>query len=106
MEISEGKSQPSLKNKPLSESVKLESKGIPGNTSFRHKFVEKDAPRRKSFEDLNELRSGKSPDANDTNTVQKESTPAKEVPAKLTLTHPSLNSVGIENIRNRFMQYN
>jgi len=107
MEFSEGKSKPSLKRKPLSEIVKLKSKGIPTNSSFRHKYcVEKAALRRKSFEDLYELRSGKSPDAYDSYAVQKESTPAREVPAKLILTHSSFNFGVIENIRDRFMKFN
>jgi len=107
MEFSEGKSQPSLKRTPLSDIGKLKSKGIPANSSFRYKYcVEKAAKVRKSFEDLYELRSGKSLDANDSYAVQKESTPAREVPTKLILTNSSFNYVGIENIRDRFMKFN
>jgi len=107
MESTEGKSQSSPTSKQLIENVKLESKGISGNCSFSHKnSVEKAAPWKKSFEGVNELRLGKSHDANDSYAVQKESTPGSEVSAKLILTHSNLNLVGIENIRNRFMKFN
>jgi len=106
-ESTEGKSQRSPTRKQLIEIVKLKSNGISGNCSFRHKnSVEKAAPWKKSFEDVYELRLGKSHDANDSYAVQKESTPANEVSAKLILTHSNLNFVGIENIRNRFMKFN
>jgi len=107
MEFSEGKSQQSPTRKPLSQIVKLENKRITANSSLRQMYsVDKAATCRKSFEDLYELRLGKSCDANDSFAVQKESTPAREVPAKLILTHSSLNFVGAKNIRDRFMKFN
>jgi len=106
MEFDEGKSQRSPTRKQLLKIEELEIKGIWSNSSLRHKDrVEKAAPSRKSFEDIQELRSGKSHDANDSYAVQKEST-TREVRAKLILTDSSLNFVGIQNIRDRFMKFN
>jgi len=108
MEFSEGKSQRSHMRKPLSQIVKLESKGITANSSLRSKYsVEKVAPRRKSFEVVSKLRLGKSRDATYSFAVQTESTPARVLPAKLILTHSSLNFVAIiESIRDRFIKFN
>eukprot|EP00495_Collosphaeridae_sp_1-RS-2012_P003833 TRINITY_DN3156_c0_g1_i1.p1 TRINITY_DN3156_c0_g1~~TRINITY_DN3156_c0_g1_i1.p1 ORF type:complete len:175 (-),score=4.61 TRINITY_DN3156_c0_g1_i1:379-903(-) len=107
MEFSEDNTQLSPSRKPLSQIVELESKGITANSSLRHKYsVEKAALWRKSFEGVNEPRLDKSRDANDTFTVQKELSHAREVPAKLILTQTILNFVGIETIHNRFMKFN
>jgi len=107
MEFSEDKSQLSPSRKPLSRILELESKGMTANSSLSYKYsVEKAAPWRKSFEGINELQLDKSRDANDSFALQKESTPASKVPAKLILTHSSLNFVGIETIHNRFIKFN
>jgi len=98
MEFSEGKSQGSPSRKPFSEIVKLDSKGISGNSSIQKNSIEKVAPWRKSFEDVYQLRLDQSHDANDSYEVQKA--------AKLILTHSSLNFVGIRNIRDRLKKFN
>jgi len=101
MECSEGKPRRSRTGKPFPQTAKLESKGITAISSSRHMYsVEK------AFGGSHELRIGKSRNANDLFTVQKEETFAREVAAKLILTASSFNFVVMEAIRDRFLKFN
>jgi len=104
MEFSESKSPRGRMRKPFSASRKLKQEGKTAQYSFEHTVgYEGAAPGSKSFGDIHKLGVG---ETLNTHGGRDTSTPAKDSPAKLILTHGRLNFMVLENIRDRFLKYN